>query len=649
MRTALIFAFCLMMGVSIASAGDKGEQRVNGTRQTPAVSDAGAWRQLQGAGRYQGASPVLDATFLLVPEVNRVGAEGPQWVVQDIHQFQDNFPEVIGPNAGTARADMAMDLNWSEPQQAIVPGDSAVVQVSDPAVGLANTINGRAHVFFWASFDGPNAAAIDATPTLPLCDARYDYVATEAIAGRTWHQYQADSCYTDDGLVAPDDYNMDFCDDFFVPGDTCWFFWGAENEDGLFTYASAALAISGNQTTDKNEAAAHADEFQVLPAVGRDVADGGRGGDILYVDGMNFLGAQPYFDTAFENLGFLEYVDRYDIRGPSSGISNHPGARVKDATSQLDGIYHKILWNCGDMDAAFADGTGDNTDKSPDTQLLLAYMDNLDYQGGGVYLDGDQVAWEWTQMTDPSAQTLRNIYMNFGTVVDDHQPAVGYNPLGVGVPHGAFSVGPSPGVQDTVVVEGGYPNPNTFDIIPAAGSSVVQMNYQDVRPGGASAPAIVGQRTTNTVSVDVAFMLSGFSFHHIRDYTGSAPLGYPASHRQMAHILGFLGGCVGCFPVGIQPVAAAGNRLGPNVPNPFNPSTSIEYEVSESGFVSLKIYNVAGQLVKTLMDGQQAAGQVHEATWNGLDDAGQPVSSGVYFYKLTSKGFVKTRKMVLLK
>jgi flagellar hook assembly protein FlgD len=96
-------------------------------------------------------------------------------------------------------------------------------------------------------------------------------------------------------------------------------------------------------------------------------------------------------------------------------------------------------------------------------------------------------------------------------------------------------------------------------------------------------------------------------------------------------------------------VAAAGNRLGPNVPNPFNPSTSIEYEVSESGFVSLKIYNVAGQLVKTLMDGQQAAGQVHEATWNGLDDAGQPVSSGVYFYKLTSKGFVKTRKMVLLK
>ena len=579
--------------------------------------------------------------------VYRVSAEGPQWDVRDIDQFQDNFPD-NGTITGTARADMASDNNWSEPTQAVVPGDSCVVQVSDPAVGLANTINSRAHVFMWVSIDGPTAVAAALDPaSLTVCDgARYPYVATELINGRTWYKFQADTCYTAvDNLVAPDDYNMDFCDNLFVPGDTIWFFWGAENTGGKYTYANAALTTAGNQTDDKNEAATFADEFQILPAVGRDVEDGGLGGDILYVDGMNFRGAQPYFDTSFQNLGILHLVDRYDIRGPSSGISNHPGNRVKAVTAQLVPIYRKILWNTGNLDVAFADGTGDNTDKSADTQLMLSYMDNLGTTGG-IYLDGDQVALEWSQMADPSAQSLRNVYMGFGTVTDDHQPVVGYNPLGVGVASGIFSEGVAPAtVEDTVVVEGGCPTPNTFDIIEATGTAVVEMNYQDPRPGGSDAPAILSQVTTNTVSTDVTFILSGFSFHYIRDYEA---LGYPARYRHMRHILGALSNVVD-EPTGTDDVIAKRNNLDQNVPNPFNPTTTIKYEVREAGLVSLKIYNVAGQLVKTLVDGQKVAGQVYEANWNGLNDSGQPVSSGVYFYKLVAKNFTQTKKMVLLK
>jgi hypothetical protein len=251
-------------------------------------------------------------------------------------------------------------------------------------------------------------------------------------------------------------------------------------------------------------------------------------------------------------------------------------------------------------------------------------------------------------MADPSAGSLRNVYMNFGTVINDHQPTVGFNPLGVGVASGAFSEGTAPNtVEDTVVVEGGCPTPNTFDIIPATGASVVQMNYQDPRPGGASAPAILSQTTTNTVSVDVSFMLSGFSFHYIRDYPDGL-LGYPARYRHMRHILGFLSNIVD-EPTGGGDIAAKRNNLDQNIPNPFNPTTTIKYEVREAGLVSLKIYNVAGQLVKTLVDGQKVAGQVYSATWNGLNDAGQPVSSGVYFYKLVAKNFTQTKKMVLLK
>jgi flagellar hook assembly protein FlgD len=100
---------------------------------------------------------------------------------------------------------------------------------------------------------------------------------------------------------------------------------------------------------------------------------------------------------------------------------------------------------------------------------------------------------------------------------------------------------------------------------------------------------------------------------------------------------------------GITTGPAYANRLDQNYPNPFNPTTTIEYSIAETGFVSLKVYDVAGQLVRTIVDEVQSPGQVRPVRWNGLNDRGHSVSSGVYFYKLTAADFTKTRKMVLLK
>jgi hypothetical protein len=91
------------------------------------------------------------------------------------------------------------------------------------------------------------------------------------------------------------------------------------------------------------------------------------------------------------------------------------------------------------------------------------------------------------------------------------------------------------------------------------------------------------------------------------------------------------------------------NYLGNCHPNPFNPTTAIDYAIKERGHVTLKVYNVAGQLVRTLVDENQAPSSMRQVMWHGRNDAGQPVSSGVYFYRLVTKGFVETRKMVLLK
>lgn len=89
--------------------------------------------------------------------------------------------------------------------------------------------------------------------------------------------------------------------------------------------------------------------------------------------------------------------------------------------------------------------------------------------------------------------------------------------------------------------------------------------------------------------------------------------------------------------------------LFPNAPNPFNPTTQIRYDVPErGGVVSLRVYNVDGSLVKTLVEGTQSAGEKSVA-WDGRDETGQPAASGVYFYRLEAPDYTRTRKMVLLK
>ncbi|MCF7857851.1 MAG: S8 family serine peptidase [Candidatus Cloacimonetes bacterium] len=90
------------------------------------------------------------------------------------------------------------------------------------------------------------------------------------------------------------------------------------------------------------------------------------------------------------------------------------------------------------------------------------------------------------------------------------------------------------------------------------------------------------------------------------------------------------------------------SKLGNNYPNPFNPETYISYSVKEPGFVNLKIYNTRGQLVKTLVSESKLEG-VHYVTWNGSDNSNKAVSSGIYFYKMDTKNYSSTRKMILLK
>ena len=88
--------------------------------------------------------------------------------------------------------------------------------------------------------------------------------------------------------------------------------------------------------------------------------------------------------------------------------------------------------------------------------------------------------------------------------------------------------------------------------------------------------------------------------------------------------------------------------LAQNYPNPFNPSTHIAYQLPKQNHVVIRIYNTTGTLIKILVDDVKNAG-AHSATWDGRDDFGRNVSSGLYFYRMDSGDFSKTQRMLLLK
>jgi hypothetical protein len=97
-----------------------------------------------------------------------------------------------------------------------------------------------------------------------------------------------------------------------------------------------------------------------------------------------------------------------------------------------------------------------------------------------------------------------------------------------------------------------------------------------------------------------------------------------------------------------KPFVPDGAYLSQSYPNPFNPTTTISFGLTETSLVSLRIYDVSGRLVRVLVEGERRARHYQE-DWDGRDENGVRVASGVYFYRLAAGDFTQTRKMVLLK
>jgi hypothetical protein len=302
---------------------------------------------------------------------------------------------------------------------------------------------------------------------------------------------------------------------------------------------------------------------------------------------------------------FLSLCNIHDNQG------NNGGGILLTSSS---GIYQNNLIH---HNTATADGGGIKVETGLASLLMtnnLVYWNNA-ANGGGMYLE--------------SVASGANIENN--TVAKNSASVDGA---------GLSYAGTGAKVEYTIVAFNTGTAPNAIDC--GGVTSILECSII-WNPGLSESNSCGGIPLTNEIA-DPLFCNLGINDYHIAENS-------PAT--QANSICGGLVGAldIGCTTVSIDdetPLQPETFELLQNMPNPFNPTTMIQYYVPRESKVTLQIFNVMGILVKTLVNEVQGQGQ-KSMIWNGRNNSGQQVASGVYLYNLTAEGFLQTRKMILLK
>jgi hypothetical protein len=234
-----------------------------------------------------------------------------------------------------------------------------------------------------------------------------------------------------------------------------------------------------------------------------------------------------------------------------------------------------------------------------------------------------------------------------------------------GTPHFDFSIYPGQSYLVWVDDGGTWPDgsrrrpildrkiEHTSDAIPMPHSMVIPVSADDGAELSEVAATAVWGKQTMECAIDNGMIMVEFSrFENIE-------MGDQILVRIEADGGAYIGETmvtVGCGPVEISknvtlakvaPTLPDEFALRANVPNPFNPVTSIAFDLPEDAQVSLSIYNITGHLVREVVDCKLDAGY-HSVVWDGLDGSGRVSSAGVYFYMLKANDFTAKRRMMLV-
>ncbi len=543
---------------------------------------------------------------------------GPSMTGREIDLAQDDFPaigdiDLVNLGNNSVRFDMAQNIDLAS-QLTNTPGDSIVITVTSNRPG--------------ATLDMP--VMHYTVQQNALFDAyRVGFVATGTITG-----YEA---VNNGGQVVPDKFAFDLPDEFFLfPGDIVHYYFEATDHLGGVDETST---LPGNLDGygDFSTPMAWNSSFQMacLPTI-LDAA--GDTPDILFWNDFGNRGGENEWFGALNNIGLIRgtHYDVYYTNGPSSNVGNGLGGRA--TFLQMSG-YNTLLYTCGTLLSGTI-ANGDPLDSiSNDADLLEKWYTNYDAKG---YFTGDGLASD-LEVSGVATLGLLTNQLGISVFSNNLLPEIGEQTTPLVLAEASNSVFTN---TTSWIAYGGCNSINTFDAVePLAGAERLA-RFTD--PNGA--PAYAFSAATKFVDGNDVTISMPYDFMDVRSNPND-PLtldGSPVASRvvMLEEILSNFGhSSTGRVP---SDTPDAGKFFAKNYPNPFNPTTKIEFNMPKAGHLSLKVYNVRGELVKTLIDETQVAG-AGSIMWDGTNDQGSSVSSGVYFYEARTAGDVQVNKMALVK
>jgi hypothetical protein len=568
-------------------------------------------------------------------------SSGPQITTRELEVFQDNFPtsgSIVGdPAALDIRLDMANDIIGDAFPQ-IVPGDSATFTITSVRPG-AELVPGSLQLHY----------ALRPNPGLPSL-GRGTAIITGSVPGN--------QIFNDSGAAIPDRFWFDMPDeDFFYPGDVIHYYIEAQDQItgdpaqtgtlpgniDYFLVFDAELPVPDpdalpdpveNPSTFYQPDALYASTYTVhgLPTL-REIDDDWTNGytqpSILFWNDFANRGGENEWYFALAQLGFHRH-DEYDIyytNAPSSGVSNGLGSRA--APSQLAG-YATMLYHSGDL-ASYTMAANDiEADKSGDILCVDTWL----LQGDkNLFISGDDFVYDLQTTIDGSGVAFINDWVGVNYIARSVTPALG----GVTAPVVVSNHDAALDLPNDFIAYGACPAIKSFDQVSLQGGTVALADF-----GTSGIPAVT-YRLNSSVNSAVVYSAVDFS----NWYTIDDGSGVPSRTHNLSAILTSFGES---SSKGIATDAPAAKPFfARNYPNPFNPTTKIEFSVPKAGDVSVRIYNVRGELVRTLVDEHMDAQDLVVREWNGTNDRGAAVASGVYFYETRTNGNVKVNKMALVK
>lgn len=384
-------------------------------------------------------------------------------------------------------------------------------------------------------------------------------------------------------------------------------------------------------------AASHYFSASVLPAVqsasGMCTGDSAR---ILYVNSEAPLDGTPGIAQGLAALGMR--FDRYDVNSAVSGLRNGPGGgdpldpnRIWPATplSALAG-YSTIIWDVGDRSFS--------TLNAQDQALLQSWA-ALAGRNRNLLLAGDNLSYDLvvngTGISNFLSCTAGATYIRDGW---EGAPQDTLQPVVVGAPGTKLAPDPFP-------IDGGCPGLNQFDALApaicAGGTGRNWLLYPNQLAAAVERRAALGSPGGDSVRAVTA----GFSFAVMMSPAQRNLFLWRTVHEEFEEPYCSIPTAV--LPSAPSAPAALAKLLGA-APNPFNPETKIRFELSRGARVRLLIFDVRGSRVRTLLDAPRPAGH-HEVGWDGRDEQGRAVATGMYFCRLEADDTSQSRKLTLLR